>query len=143
MKNIKLVFTILMVSACVFCYAPIHDKPEGAKYYRELTDAERTKIQGGEAVANPNGEISEPKASAPAIRNDATASDTIAQALNDNAGKALAVANEDVEKGKGGGPRYLLWGGIVAALGLGAVFALKSYANKVVPEQKPTTKVRW
>jgi len=141
MKKICLVLG--MVAMFGLCYAPIEDRPPGGKFYRELNDQELSQVQSGTTVPAPYGDSTESKPEAPLIRNDATASDTVSTALSGKANVALAQADKDAKSKAGGGPRFLIWGAIVAALGLGSVFAVRTYANKVVPEPMSGRNVRW
>jgi len=138
----KILLIVGMVAMFGLCYAPIEDRPQGSKFYRELNDQELEKVQGGGVVASPEGDSGDPKTETPIIRHDATAGDTVSTALTGKANEALAQADKDT-KSKEGGPKFLLWGTIVAVLGLGSVFAVRTYANKVVPEPTFKGKPRW
>jgi len=139
----KTLIICLVLSLTAVCFAPIHDRPEGSKFYRELNDQEMSRIQGGGMVDSPTGDPVEPKPQAPSITNDATASDAVSSALSGNTSKALAQADRDAKSGPSGGSRMLIWAGMVVGLGLGGVYVLRAYANKAVPMPTAPKKQNW
>ena len=57
----------------------------------------------------------------------------------------LNQAEKEVNNPAPSRTRFFLWGGLVAVLGLVAVWMFRSYADKVVPEMPvvPTSKTKW
>ncbi len=136
----------VLVGASVPAMAFIQAKPPGFEYHPEQSQ-EQVEVQQGETgyyneVGIVEGDIRKPEATRKS--DDPEAAQALRQANEDSkkAENALLQVEKDIS-GKRRGLSPVMWGFMVIAIvGLG-VFALKKYADKVVPEPPKRTKPRW
>lgn len=137
---------IALAAAAVPALAFIQAKPPGFEYHPEQSQEQVEQQQGStgyyEEVGVVEGDIRKPDTSP--TSGDPEAARAILQASEDSekAHNALLQAEKDITSGGRSGPSPVMWGVmVIAVIGLG-VFALKKYADKVVPEP-PKRKPRW
>ena len=125
---------LLVLALAAMCFAPIEDKPAGAKFHGELSDAQLAASQGGNMTSStPAGgsSLKEPGASeVEAAPNDDAAGSVVANAQADQVLKNAETERKDQEAAK---TRPFVLGGTVL-LGVGALlFGAKLWLDKSVP----------
>jgi len=125
---------VVLLALAPLCFAPIEDKPKGAQFHGELTDAQLEAAQrGGVTTATPSGGSSlleDRKADIGAAPNDSAAGDIVA---GSSANAVLQKAEQDVKEQESAKARPLVVAGSVL-LGVGALlFGAKVWLDKSVP----------
>lgn len=125
---------VVLLALAPMCFAPIEDKPKGAQFHGELTDAQLEAAQRGDVTAaTPSGGSSmleDKKADIGAAPNDSSAGDIVAGA---SANAVLEKAEKDVKDQEGAKTRPLVVAGSVL-LAVGALlFGAKVWLDKSVP----------
>ncbi|MBS1707901.1 MAG: hypothetical protein JSS65_04175 [Armatimonadetes bacterium] len=130
-KNIA-VFVVLALAT--MCFAPIEDKPKGAQFHGELTDAQLEAAQRGDVTApTPSGGSSlkeDQKADIGLAPSDDGASRVVASAEAD---RVLKKADDDVKSQEGAKARPLWIGGGVLLAVAAVLMAGKVWLDKAVP----------
>ncbi|MBX3110645.1 MAG: hypothetical protein KF857_01435 [Fimbriimonadaceae bacterium] len=130
----RTLLAVVLLALAPLCFAPIEDKPQGAQFHGELTDAQMEAAQRGEVVsATPSGGSSvleDQKADIPAATTDADASKIIANA---SATEVLKKAEADVKDQQGAKVRPFIVGGSALLLVGGLLFGAKVWLDKSVP----------
>ena len=146
MKNMRLSLAAFGLLAAGLCWAPIDDRPDGAKFHSELSDGQMSKYQGGGYVKS-GGSISgdQPDETPEAGTGpDSKAGSVLAGATSDS--KALSTlknAQKEVEPSPGPNIGFIsMLGGLLLVLGVGAAYGVRTYLDKTVPEAPVRKKAR-
>lgn len=145
----KLCLTLAIVALCASCWAPIKDPRTNVKIQQEASQSELAQEQALQKVQGVVGYV-------PAVtdRQDVDPTPSNSAAGNDLA-KATArldgtLAQQNLDKANSmlHRPRATmttmgLWGFLFLTLGLGAAFAFRQWANKVVPDMPKPKRVTW
>lgn len=140
MKNMRSLFAVGALLSVGLCWAPIEDKPDGAKFHGELSDRQLSQYQNG-GIVNPGASAGQPgdlsdSGSGGSSGPDRKAGSVLANATNDS--KALSTlqsAQKEVEAEKG--PNFGMMsviGGLLLVLGVGAAYGVRTFLDRTVPE---------
>ena len=152
MKNLfKLTAATLAIALAAASFAFVEKKPHGAKFVPEQTQEQVTQQQAmnGQYGVLGSEELVQPKPEVKMTGDDSKASDVLIQSdpkAMSIANSALVKAERDVSNPKKPKGAIAIWGLAFLVLGGVAVWAFKSYADKVVPEMPtaPTkSKLKW
>jgi hypothetical protein len=138
MKTMKAVGIMLALSVTVWASALVEDRPPGAQFQPETSQAELTEMQQGQVVQGEVGMV--PMKTDDAVQLEESTSDTDAEenvAAKDAAKSVVVAAAEDI-KPKRSGPNYFFFG-LLAAVLCGAYMGLRTWANKSLPTMLDTS----
>jgi hypothetical protein len=147
LKTVATLACGLLLAGSAFAF--VEDKPAGTKFTPEQSQGQLSQQQGfnGQYGVVGDEQINQPKEDIRHQGGDLDAQSVIIGAspqATQGAVSALKVAESDVaHKGSGGPGRTVLWGLFFLVLGAFAVWAFRTYADKVVPEPPQKKSTKW
>ncbi|MCU0314967.1 MAG: hypothetical protein MUC92_00075 [Fimbriimonadaceae bacterium] len=139
----KLFACISVLALACLSFAPIEDRPTGAKFHGELSEQQLQQMQGSSdaTVAPASGVQIQPEKLETEVKQEeskAQGEKAVAQKADPTASAASTVAQVGKELESKDKPSTwpVILGAFVLTLGIMGAFAFKVYANKVVPEPR-------
>lgn len=149
MNHQRIPILLVLISLCTSAMAWVDDRPEGAKFYPEQSQAQVELQQREQRTMGELGNVPRRQGESrlDVEPTDAGAADNLAAATvkSPETERGSAVLKEAARQRNGEssrGPAWW-WGAIVAGVGFGAFYALKVYADKTVPEPQKSRPIQW
>jgi hypothetical protein len=151
MKNlVKVTVAGLVLALATASFAFVEKRPAGAKFTPEQSQeqVEQQQALSGQYGVLGSEDLVQPKPDVKMSGDNPKASDVLIMstpAAKSAADRALVLAEQDVAKSGRPKTSLAIWGFAILILGVVAVWAFKSYADKVVPEMPntPKSKTKW
>lgn len=140
-------FAIVTIAFAGLCFAPIEDKPSGAKFHSELSDAQLERLQGDGSVSSISQGQGYQNFSDEGPRMNGTSEAEAAKSLamsdsnNANAVKSLQGADADLKPAKKEPGKFLIFAFLFIVAGMAVAYGFRAYMDKIVPERPRKKKI--
>ncbi|MDI9639914.1 hypothetical protein QPK87_19690 [Kamptonema cortianum] len=130
MSGLTKIFAVLTILCFAgMCFAPIEQKPPGAKFHEELSEAELSKLQGTVEGKGLGSGSQTPSDNVPMSSESENAAKVLAGSASEANKVLIDAGKESDEPPKKRGPNMLL-AVLIVVLGVLAAYGYKSYFGK-------------